>query len=125
MNPREITSLSVKAIETGLTDLAAYLLKDYSTNLHFDNVSSCLHAYVLKPDAATPLRLHVYFYYNVDGEVWYCIDTTGAANGAMLEYGCSISEVPNQDTATESDYVDAQIAKDSIERVIDSYFKAE
>lgn len=77
------------------------------------------------PGAATPLRLHAYFYYNVDGDVWYCVDTTGAVNGVMLEYGCSISEVPNPDTATEGDYVDAQIAKDSIARVIDSYFKAE
>lgn len=120
MNPREVTSLSVKAIETGLTDLASYLLKGYNFDLHFDHVSSALHAYVVKPGAATPLKLHLYFYYNVDGNAWYCVDA-----GIILEYGCSISEVPNPDTATETDYVDAQIAKDSIERVIDSYFKAE
>ena len=120
MNPREVTSLSVKTIETELTDLASYLLKGYNFDLHFDHVSSALHAYVVKPGAATPLKLHLYFYYNVDGNAWYCVDA-----GIILEYGCSISEVPNPDTATETDYVDAQIAKDSIERVIDSYFKAE
>lgn len=122
MNPREVAALSNKAIETGLTDLAAYLLKDYSVNTHFDRATNVLHAYVLNLDANTFLRLHLYFYYNLDGQVWYCVDTTGNGSGCILEYGCPISEVPNQDTATETDYMDAQIAKDSICTVINSFF---
>ena len=66
MNSREVAALSNKAIETGLTDLATYLLKDYIVNMHFDRAVNVLHAYVTKSGATTPLKLHVYFYYNVD-----------------------------------------------------------
>lgn len=125
MNSKEIAALSEKAIEASLTDLAEYLLQYYSVNTHFDRATNVLHAYVLKPGVATPLRLHLYFYYNLDGQVWYCVDTTGNGGGRILEYGCPISEAPNPDTYTETDYADAQIAKDSIRVIIDSFFDVE
>lgn len=122
MKSKETAAMSDKAIKTSLTDLAEYLLQYYSVNTHFDTDTNILHAYVLKPGANTLLRLHLYFYYNTNGQVWYCVDTTGNADGCILEYGCPISKVPNQGTATETDYVDAQVAKDSIRTVIDSFF---
>lgn len=123
MAHREIASLSEKEIETKLKSLVVYLLlPHYSVNNHFDHATNVLHTYVLKPGANTRLMLHLYFYYNVDGHVWYCIDATGNGDGLILEYGCPIDEVPNKETATEEDYVAAQIARDSISTVIDSFF---
>lgn len=125
MNPKEVAALSDRAIETSLTDLVEYLLQYYSVNTHFDPDSSILHAYVLKPGANTYLRLHMYFYYDDNGAVWYCVDTTGNSGGCILEYGCTISDIPRPNVSDETDYVDAQVAKDSIRVVIDSFFDVE
>lgn len=123
MNSKEIAALSDKAIEASLTDLVDYLLlQRYNVNKHFDRATNVLHTYVLKPGVNTRLMLHMYFYHNVNGDVWYCVDGTANGDGFIVEYGCSINEAPNPDTATEDDYAAAQIAKDSIRVVIDSFF---
>lgn len=123
MKRQEIASLSEKEIQTRLTDLVVYLLlPQYSINKHFDRATNVLHTYVLKPGANTCLWLHLQFYYNVDGHVWYCVDSIANGERLLLEYGCSIDEVPNPDTATEDDYASAQVARDSISAVIDSFF---